>query len=180
MEPSISNLLFLCLFCDHTWMFVAKTGPFAAPKSPQNIYNKIVCAHQTTKKLHARDARLLLPSSLLISAFNIDKMENTLTAYEIFIMCVNKWYKFFSSVILKDNFHVGILEILRGHTKLITTLTSFPLSPSCITCVTCNKNHIYNILEGENARARSLTKLYGLWQQYKFESSGLVILVTSK
>lgn len=83
-------------------------------------------------------------------------------------------------MILKDNFHVGILEILRGHTKLITTLTSFPLSPSCITCVTCNKNHIYNILEGKNARARSLTKLWVVNSISLKATVYIVILVTSK
>jgi hypothetical protein len=107
-----------------------------------------------TKKMHMRDARLLLPSSLLISAFNIDKMENTLNAYEIFIMCVNKWYKFFSSVILKDNFHVGILEILRGHTKLITNTNFIPPFPFVYNLRNLQqKPDLYNILEGKNARA---------------------------
>jgi hypothetical protein len=133
-----------------------QTGTFAAPKLPH--IKIIVCAHQMTKKMHMRDARLLLPSSLLISAFNIDKMENTLTAYEIFIMCVNKWYKFFSSVILKDNFHVGILEILRGHTKLITNTNFIPPFPFVYNLRNLQqKPDLYKKFLKAKMRARSLT-----------------------
>lgn len=129
-----------------------QTGTFAARSSP-NI-NNCLRASNDEENAYMRDARLLLPSSLLISAFNIDKMENTLNAYEIFIMCVNKWYKFFSSVILKDNFHVGILEILRGHTKLITNTNFIPPFPFVYNLRNLQqKPDLYNILEGKNARA---------------------------